>query len=174
MRRKTQSAIFHYSIVIIAVMLIGYLIYMAVSSSRSVQPDKGYYDQEETSSMPSGGDISLDPLKRALDFPKPGSSTEEKEKHDALIRDVAVRSSRITISNCVSDPVVIRVALQDTIDIKNNDAVDRTMRHGFTSLVQIRAGSVKSIHVKDIFKGEGIFSYACGGGPISGIIVIVP
>ena len=92
-----------------------------------------------------------------------------------MARDLAVKTTRITLADCIPNPLVIQVRLQDKITIKNNDAVDHVIRRAFLPLVQISAHSTKSASVKDMFKETGIFGYSCSGAAgISGVVLVIP
>lgn len=168
MSKNTQFIVLFSVVVIGAVLFAEYFIYTGTLSftKPSQEPYKPPTNTPPAVTLPA-------PVKKALDFYKSKNSLEEERKHDTLVRSIAVASPVLTISQCIPNPTVLKVRLQDSITIKNDDAIIHTLARPLFLSLQIPPGSTKSFPVKDILKKEGVYQYACDNGPgLAGIFVV--
>lgn len=169
MSKNVQIVILFSAVAIIAVVLVKYFVYYDTDTRVSPSSESA----QESSNAPSAPIVPAGLAKEAIDFYYSKASPEEKKKHDTLIESIAVAAPLLVISDCVPNPTVLKVGIEDSIIIKNNDTSTRTLARPLSLSLQVPPGSTKSFPVKDNLKKAGIYQYSCDGGPrIAGIFLV--
>lgn len=143
---------------LVVLVLSGYILYTHFTTP--VIPEKiwGVYSQKEL---------------EVVNLPK--SDAEAKKNNFDLIQSVARDSSGILdISNCIPQPLVLKVRLGDQIELRNKTMFDTSIEVDNEHTYTVNAGNRLTIPA-DFGHGHGIYSYTCKNGkanPIDGIIFV--
>ena len=118
------------------------------------------------SELPDAAETKLADLKaEILNFPGPGASAEEFDRHAELVKSVAVDSDTLDLAGCEPSPLVLEVGYGELIRILNPDKIDYVLYHG-EKRITIPAGETKEVVVTHFLggtgEGVGFSGYACG------------
>ena len=104
----------------------------------------------------------LDPNQQeALHTPLHSASAEEKIVHAEVVAKLAQDAPRlIIIAGCKPNPLVYRVNLNGSFNVKNNDAVPHALRY-LTMQIALPAQSTTTIKTSQWFKTSGEYGYGC-------------
>ena len=105
------------------------------------------------------------PLNREaiLAFPGEDATPEEFNRHAELVIAASVNVNLLDISGCTPNPLVIEVGYGESIEIKNSDTTDHTLKHAGASIT-IPAGSSRGVVLTQFLEskgGDGFAGYAC-------------
>ncbi len=100
---------------------------------------------------------------------------EESHRHWEAVVAAAVNVNLLDISGCTPNPLIVEVGYGESIEIKNSDTTDHTLRR--VGSITIPAGGTRGIVVSD-FTGigegvTGIGNYTCDG-VMAGIFYVNP
>ena len=122
----------------------------------------------ELKDEPNGGSaptLTDEAKQKILDFPGPGASAEEFDRHAELVKSVAVDSDTLDLAGCEPNPLVLEVGHGESIAIRNPDKVDYILYHG-KQRITIPTGETKNVVITHFLgSGEervGFAGYACG------------
>lgn len=109
------------------------------------------------------------PLNREaiLAFPGEGATPEEFSRHAELVIAAAVNVNLLDISGCTPNPLVIEVGYGESIEIKNSDTTDHTLKHAGASIT-IPAGTSRGVVLTQFLEskgGDGFAGYGCDEAP---------
>lgn len=111
--------------------------------------------------------------KAVLIPPSPDAPSAEREKHDALAAKLAKESDSLDITNCHSNPLVLRIKINKNLKVKNSDNIDRKLIFDDTHEYLISKNSTTTVKV-DFGKGAGLYGYICEGIGLTGFILVTP
>ncbi len=106
----------------------------------------------------------------------PGDDASDSERFDyfAKVDALAEDTDTITLSDCVSSPVIINVHKGDTLTVKNADTLAATVQFDADHTLTVPGSSESSIAL-DFIKTDGIQSFYCAGrGTPAGILRLNP
>jgi len=120
--------------------------------------------KEETSSK-------LEESSSVLNFPGKDASDDERSKFNDRVAKSAVESSVLTITDCKSEPLVLKARENSEITISNKD--DKVNRLNLDNEHSYSIAAKSSIKLTLNFgKGPGTYGYSCGSQPPTGIFLI--
>lgn len=111
--------------------------------------------------------------KAVLNPPSPDAPAAEREKHDALAEKLSKESDSLDITNCRSNPLVLRIKNNENLKVKNSDNIDRNLIFDDTHKYQIAKNSTTNLKV-DFGHGVGLYGYVCQGVGLTGFILVTP
>lgn len=154
-------------ILIVVAVVLGLAIYKQHKPQPSVLPPT-----ESTVPKLMSPDLTQDE-KAVLNPPSPDAPAAEKDIHDALAAKLSKESDSLDITNCRSDPLVVRIKINENLKVKNNDNIDRKLIIDDTHIYEIAKNSTTSIKV-DFGHGVGLYGYICEGIGLTGFILVTP
>ena len=102
---------------------------------------------------------------KILSFPNPGDEGFD-EWHELVLED-AVNVNVLDITDCTPNPLVIEVGYGESIEIKNSDTTDHTLKHAGASIT-IPAGASRGVVLTQFLEskgGDGFAGYGCDEAP---------
>lgn len=111
--------------------------------------------------------------KAVLHPPSLDAPSTEKEKHDALAVKLSKEGDSLDITNCGSNPLVLRIEINENLKVKNSDNIDRKLIFDDTHEYQIAKNSTTNLKV-DFGHGVGLYGYICEGVGLTGFILVTP
>lgn len=109
--------------------------------------------------------------KAVLKPPPPNAPVAEREKHDALATKLSKESDSLDVTNCRSNPLVLRIKINENLKVKNNDNIDRKLIIDDAHIYEIAKNSTTSIKV-NFGHGAGLYGYVCEGIGLTGFILV--
>jgi len=160
---------------IIILLAVALVLGQAIYKQQSPQPSKESLPRETNSSnLPKllPPDLTADE-KAVLNPPSPDAPAAEREKHSALAAKLSKESDSLDITNCRSNPLVLRIKINKNLIVKNSGNIDRKLIFDDTHKHQIAKNSTTNIKV-DFGHGVGLYGYICEGVGLTGFILVTP
>lgn len=159
------------SVLLVAVIIVGYLIYIKQSTS-PLEVNKVQYSAEENTKNIDQESVSvrIDISKLLSENPKSGASQDELTAFSAKVSSYAVDTTSVDVSSCLPNPAVARVNMGKAITFKNSDSLPHRLVNGKIT-IDIPANSSKAI--SPAFPSPGIYGYSCDT-EITGIFLVMP
>ncbi len=148
-------------------LVLGQAIYKKYKPQASTKP---HLEPVAPKLMPS--DLT-DDEKALLSPPGPDAPSAERDKHDALAAKLSKESDTLDITNCRSNPLVLRARINQNLQVKNKDSIDRKLIFDDTHKYTISKNTTTSIKV-DFGKRAGLYGYICEGVGLTGFILVTP
>lgn len=111
--------------------------------------------------------------KAVLAPPSPDASAEERDKHTSLATKLSKESDNLDITNCSSNPLVLRIKNNKNLKVKNSDDVPHMLILDDSHKYQIAKNSTTDLKV-DFGHGIGLYGYICEGVGLTGFILVTP
>jgi hypothetical protein len=153
-----------FAAVIVAV--VGYIVLSAKDAPQTSAPaqatgqKKAAPGSDKTSASQSSNATTPE-VKNALSdikFPGQDATKEEYSAFNEKVYNMSVAVNKITITDCVADPLVIRVPKASQFTIHNKDSKEHRLSNlGSQTPVVLPAGGDVQVTLKDI----GVYGYAC-------------
>jgi len=156
-------------LVLIAIVL-GYAIYQQSLSSPATIDESPVSSKKNIKPLPP--DLSEDE-KALLTPPSPDAPQSEKEEHDALAAKLSKESDVLDITNCRSNPLVLRAKINQNLKVENKDNIDRKLIFDDAHQYLILKNGAATVKV-DFGKGAGLYGYVCEGVGLTGFILVTP
>ena len=96
----------------------------------------------------------------ALNIPLDNGSMEEKRRHAAVVAKLVKTAPELDISGCKPEPLVYRVNLKGSFEVKNNDDVLHSIRYARMEILVPERGTT-SIKASQLFSQPGDYGYGC-------------
>lgn len=155
-------------ILIIVALVLGYLIYLQRFPNHPSAP------KPTLTSLPKLLPSDLTEEERILLIPPATDAPRfEKDKHDALAEKLSKESDTLDITNCRSNPLVLRARINQNLTVKNEENLDRKLIFDDDHQYPIPKNSTTTLKV-DFGKGVGLYGYVCEGVGLTGFILVTP
>ncbi len=97
---------------------------------------------------------------KVLNIPLHNTSAEEKQQHAAGVAKLAETTQALDVTGCKPDPLVYKVNLKGSFQVKNDDAISHSIRY-VTVQIMIPARGTTTIQTSQLFKKAGDYGYGC-------------
>ena len=162
------------SILVLAILVVGYLIYTSNKSSNYNNPtstttpnsSNNYTRASNNNSSKSTMDVG----KILAEDPGSGATTDQFAAFSAKVASYSVDTTSVNITGCFPKPAVAKVMLHKPITFNNADKVGHKLING-KIVIDIGANTSKAIAPN--FQGPGIYGYSCDS-KIVGIFLVIP
>lgn len=136
-------------------LILGYTIIYREGGPRPGQEVKKY--------APTSSELRSDEF-AVLNTPGPDASEEERNRHFDIVVRLATAAEELNISECTPTPVVMTIKEGETLIVRNDDSVDRSIVFDQENIYPIPARSTQKI--AGLFeRGLGIYGYGCDSLP---------
>ena len=158
------------TIILIAIALVlGYAIYsQRIANQPKLTPERSLSPSPKL--LPSE---LTEQEKTLLNPPSSDAPQEERDKHDALAAKLSKESDSLDITDCHSNPLVVRAKINQDLTLKNKEDIDRKLIFDADHQYSIPKNSTTTIKV-DFGKGPGLYGYVCEGVGLTGFILVTP
>lgn len=151
----------------LALVVSGYLLYSNGFGISDVEaPTSPQGDQVPSSEEPS---TSSDILRT----PGQNASEEELREYYQRVEALAVATSRVEITDCVANPVVVKISRGNSISFVNTDSATRTISMGGVPTYTLQGGATLEV-TPEFSQGAGLYAYSCdqSGSSVAGIFIV--
>jgi len=96
----------------------------------------------------------------ALNVPLHNATDRERMTHAAFVEKLAQAAPALDITGCKPTPLVYRINLNGTFQVKNDDYIPHALRY-LTFQIQIPAQATTTVKTAQLFKTAGDYGYGC-------------
>lgn len=164
----------------VTAVILGVLIYQEMGGTLSLPTFGSGTAKTVASPTPTKGNGAADEKDPSLTGERgallvvPGEGADEKAKMEYMskVNAAAREVNTVTVTNCQTDPVVVKAKKGTKLTYKNMDEKQITVKWPGDKTLAIPAKQSKDI-VLDFVAEEGMITYTCGENILAGMLLLV-